>query len=123
MPLRLFIALDSTESAVISLLAKAHSILKTWLAERQQRMERLISELNYFESSDTRLTQAIRWNILTLDQLITRQTGYGIYAGLPWFNDYWGRDLFISLPWRLPGNRNLKYPQHPERLRQISEYG
>ncbi|MCB0558131.1 MAG: hypothetical protein H6573_08030 [Lewinellaceae bacterium] len=93
-----FIALDSTESAVISLLAEAQQNDEAWLAERQQRMERLISELNYFESSDKQLTQAIRWNILTLDQLITRQTGYGIYAGLPWFNDYWGRDLFISLP-------------------------
>lgn len=93
-----FIALDSSESAVINLLARAQQDEKTWLAERRRRMERLIAELNYFESSDTRLTRAIRWNILTLDQLITRQTGYGIYAGLPWFNDYWGRDLFISLP-------------------------
>ena len=93
-----FIALDSSESAVINLLARAQQDEKTWLAERRRRMERLIAELNYFESSDTRLTRAIRWNMLTLDQLITRQTGYGIYAGLPWFNDYWGRDLFISLP-------------------------
>ncbi|MCB0563108.1 MAG: hypothetical protein KDD01_01885 [Phaeodactylibacter sp.] len=93
-----FIALDSTESAVISLLAEAQQHFETWAVERRQRMEGLISELNYFESSDSQLTQAIRWNILTLDQLITRQTGYGIYAGLPWFNDYWGRDLFISLP-------------------------
>ncbi|MCB9050920.1 MAG: hypothetical protein H6556_15955 [Lewinellaceae bacterium] len=93
-----FIALDSTETALIQLLAKAQQMHETWAAERQGRMQRLITELNFFESSDSLLTNAVRWNILTLDQLITRQAGYGIYAGLPWFNDYWGRDLFISLP-------------------------
>ena len=35
---------------------------------------------------------------LTTDSLVTRQRGDGIYAGLPWFNEYWGRDSFISLP-------------------------
>ncbi len=26
------------------------------------------------------------------------QRGVGIFAGLPWFNNYWGRDTFLSLP-------------------------
>jgi Amylo-alpha-1,6-glucosidase len=47
---------------------------------------------------DLRLTQALRWLQLTTDSLVTRQRGDGIYAGLPWFNEYWGRDSFISLP-------------------------
>ena len=42
--------------------------------------------------------QALRWLQLTMDSLVTRQRGDGIYAGLPWFNEYWGRDSFISLP-------------------------
>ena len=33
-----------------------------------------------------------------MDELITEQQGNGIYAGLPWFNEYWGRDMFISFP-------------------------
>ena len=37
--------------------------------------------------------------MLTNDQLITHQHGgYGMYAGLPWFTDFWGRDMFISMP-------------------------
>jgi glycogen debranching enzyme len=36
--------------------------------------------------------------MLTTDSLVTRQRGDGIYAGLPWFNEYWGRDSFIALP-------------------------
>jgi hypothetical protein len=35
---------------------------------------------------------------VTTDALVTRQRGDGIYAGLPWFNEYWGRDTFIALP-------------------------
>ena len=93
-----FIALDSTKAAVQALLAEARQQHDNWAAERQARMENLITENNFFESNDPQLTNAIRWNILTLDQLIMQQTGYGIYAGLPWFNDYWGRDLFITLP-------------------------
>lgn len=33
-----------------------------------------------------------------MDELITEQQGKGIYAGLPWFNEYWGRDMFIAMP-------------------------
>lgn len=92
-----FIALDSSEVKVTELLKLAQTNYKTWIAERESRMEKLISD-NFFKSNNKTLDDAIRWNILSLDALITQQTGDGIYAGLPWFNDYWGRDMFISLP-------------------------
>lgn len=92
-----FIGLATNKDELKKLLQEAQTSHKTWQANRTERMKKLISEQSYFYSSDQNLTQAIRWNTLTLDQLITRQTGYGIYAGLPWFTDYWGRDLFISL--------------------------
>lgn len=50
------------------------------------------------DSSSELLTLALNWLNLTMDQLVTRQQGEGIYAGLPWFNEYWGRDQFIALP-------------------------
>jgi glycogen debranching enzyme len=52
----------------------------------------------FITANDDSLTRALRWLALTTDQLVTRQQGDGIYAGLPWFNEYWGRDEFISLP-------------------------
>lgn len=91
------VGLDSTESGAIALLDSAKKNCQGWIDSRRARMENLLTS-NFFKSNDPRLNLAIRWNILSLDALITRQTGYGIYAGLPWFNDYWGRDMFISLP-------------------------
>lgn len=53
--------------------------------------------------SDARLTAAYGWASVQIDALIMNQsTGgrrtKGIFAGLPWFNNYWGRDSFIALP-------------------------
>ena len=69
-----------------------------WLSERESRMSKLISETNYFKCDNEIIEKGVKWLILTTDQLIMNQLGWGIYAGLPWFNDYWGRDLFIAFP-------------------------
>jgi len=55
------------------------------------------------ETSIPEFNHAFRWALISMDQLMMRQTGAGkevtgIFAGLPWFNNYWGRDTFISLP-------------------------
>jgi len=91
------IGLAEKKDDLVNLLKTAQKEHLSWQKARQERMQNLLTKQNYFYSSDQKLTQAIRWNTLTLDQLVTQQTGYGIYAGLPWFNDYWGRDMFISL--------------------------
>ena len=69
-----------------------------WRAERRARLERLINGSQYVQAGDPALTNSLRWIALTTDQLLTRQRGHGIYAGLPWFPEYWGRDSFIALP-------------------------
>ncbi|MDW8286443.1 MAG: amylo-alpha-1,6-glucosidase [Flammeovirgaceae bacterium] len=92
-----FIASDSVEENIKELLSEAQNYHEEWASYRKERMNKLIGEQSVVSTSDSALTLALRWTNLTLDQLITKQTGYGIYAGLPWFNDYWGRDTFISL--------------------------
>lgn len=69
-----------------------------WQAFRTKRMQQFIDEKAFNRTGSDSLNKALAWISLNLDQLVTRQQGAGIYAGLPWFNDYWGRDLFISLP-------------------------
>lgn len=44
---------------------------------------------------DDRLS--LSWALASLDALTMNVQGPGIFAGLPWFNNYWGRDTFISL--------------------------
>ena len=68
------------------------------IAERKARINDLITEYNPLESNIPDLDKAIDWITITMDELITCQQGNGIYAGLPWFNEYWGRDMFISMP-------------------------
>ena len=68
------------------------------LAARKERINDLITEYNPTESNLPELDKALAWITITMDELITCQQGNGIYAGLPWFNEYWGRDMFISMP-------------------------
>ncbi len=42
--------------------------------------------------------KALRWAAFSGWNLVTREYGLGIWAGLPWFRDNWGRDTFIALP-------------------------
>lgn len=79
-----------------------------WQAFRSQRMQKFIDNNAFNRSSSDSLNKALAWISLNLDQLVTRQQGAGIYAGLPWFNDYWGRDLFISLPGATLVNGNFR---------------
>ncbi len=69
-----------------------------WLEARKERMDSIIMQSNPMHSNLDSLDRAIAWLLLTTDELVTNQQGRGIYAGLPWFNEYWGRDMFISMP-------------------------
>ncbi len=75
----------------------ANDSAQTWLEQRQKRMSDLAGSTQT-ASNLPEVDKALSWLQLTLDQLVTEQQGQGIYAGLPWFTQYWGRDQFISLP-------------------------
>lgn len=68
------------------------------LEGRRERMQNILSNNTPVHTSSDSLDKALSWLVLTTDQLVTEQQGKGIYAGLPWFNEYWGRDMFISMP-------------------------
>lgn len=65
---------------------------------RKNRINSLVTEYNPVKTNLPELDKALDWITITMDELITEQQGNGIYAGLPWFNEYWGRDMFISMP-------------------------
>ena len=93
-----FLLAYGTEPHCDSLISKFRIQGDSLLEARRQRMNTLLSENVPIRSNLPELDKAIAWLTLTTDQLITCQQGKGIYAGLPWFNTYWGRDIFISLP-------------------------
>ena len=93
-----FIAVGKTEVEAATLLSETRPVIEKLKKKRIQRMENYLASNTYFVSNDDSLTLAMNWIQSTMDQLVTRQQGNGIYAGLPWFNEYWGRDEFISFP-------------------------
>lgn len=71
--------------------------LERLLRAREGRLEDVLERAR-IKTDRSELDRAINWAALSLDALIMNQQGKGIFAGLPWFNNYWGRDSFISLP-------------------------
>lgn len=74
----------------------------TLAAARNARMESLLRR-SFVQTENSDFNKALAWAKLSLDALIMNQTQSGIptkgiFAGLPWFDNYWGRDTFISLP-------------------------
>lgn len=49
-------------------------------------------------TTDMDYNRAMVWAKLSSLFLVTEEFGKGIWAGLPWFKDNWGRDTFIALP-------------------------
>ena len=93
-----FIIVHGTESQCDSLINAWRTNGAKMLEERVNRMTQLIVKNCPTTSNLPELDKALAWITLTMDELITEQQGKGIYAGLPWFNEYWGRDMFIAMP-------------------------
>ncbi|MES2297990.1 MAG: amylo-alpha-1,6-glucosidase [Pseudomonadota bacterium] len=53
---------------------------------------------SYLATSDARYNKALNWAKAASGLFVVEQYGSGIWAGLPWFRDNWGRDSFIALP-------------------------
>jgi len=92
-----FILIGATMADVRRLLSQLRRNHQSLTRARMARMEALVSGSRALDAGDPDRTKALLWMRLTADQLVMKQMGTGIYAGLPWFNDYWGRDTFISI--------------------------
>ena len=87
---------DSAYDAITTMKFVARKV-DSLMNARKKRMERLLNA-SYVRTDNKRFDKALNWAKISLDNLIMNQTGKGIFAGLPWFDNYWGRDTYISLP-------------------------
>lgn len=125
------IAVARKKIALSGLIKQGLSPQNKWRDIRKNRIAQLVSNRNTIVSSNDTLQQALRWLTVTTDQLVSHQRGYGIYAGLPWFSEYWGRDEFISLPGAclVSGNLDvarkilLSFAQHQDTVFTSPFYG
>ena len=93
-----FVLTYGTEEECRTLDEEFRSNGEKMIKERKDRINALVTEYNPTKSNLPELDKSLDWITITMDELITEQQGNGIYAGLPWFNEYWGRDMFISFP-------------------------
>lgn len=65
-------------------------------AERKAMYDSLTR--SYLATSDLEYNKALNWAKAASRMFVVEEFGTGIWAGLPWFRDNWGRDTFIALP-------------------------
>lgn len=65
--------------------------------QHKQAIHDLLTRSNLW-TSDTDYNRALMWAKLSSLFMVVEEFGKGIWAGLPWFKDNWGRDTFIALP-------------------------
>ncbi len=104
-----------------------------FLREKKERLKELVSR-SPFTTSDSAINKALAWAVcsfdaLNMDEKETR-LGKGIYAGYPWFQDYWGRDSFIALRalivtgrFQLAKTNLWSFLQHQEMNEENPDYG
>ncbi|BAV05902.1 glycogen debranching enzyme, putative [Filimonas lacunae] len=93
-----YIAVGKTQAEATQLLQATRKHIIDWKQQRRTAMQTFLFYNGYTYTGIDSVDKALDWLQITTRQLVTHQQGYGIYAGLPWFNEYWGRDEFISLP-------------------------
>ncbi len=67
-----------------------------WNESRKKTLTRLTT--NYVWTDNDTYNRALMWSHHSAQSFVVQQYGDGIWAGLPWFRDNWGRDTFIALP-------------------------
>ncbi len=93
-----YIAVAKAKAEAEAMIRNVQQNIVTLKSNRVRRMERFMEYNTFLNCNLDSLSLAINWLNITMNQLVTQQQGDGIYAGLPWFNEYWGRDEFIAFP-------------------------
>ena len=85
---------ESAEEALARAAAiNAASAIDEEKAARHRQLTR-----SYLATSDAHYNRALNWARASAASFVVDEFGAGIWAGLPWFRDNWGRDTFIALP-------------------------
>ena len=67
------------------------------IAAQRQALHAALTK-SYLATSDAEYNKALNWAKAASRLFVVDEFGAGIWAGLPWFRDNWGRDTFIALP-------------------------
>ncbi|MEM2636717.1 MAG: amylo-alpha-1,6-glucosidase [Candidatus Korarchaeota archaeon] len=92
-------AVDYNENTARGIASTLVNKFDALAAQRRAYFDALLENLD-FHVSEPDVEKAFKWSVISLDNLINndQDNTFGIWAGIPWFCDFWGRDTFISLP-------------------------
>ena len=75
------------------------SAIRRWKALLEEKVRTSGPNKQLIRTPDKDVNKAFLWNVMSLRALIHEaKDGVGIFAGLPWFLEFWARDSFISVP-------------------------
>jgi glycogen debranching enzyme len=67
------------------------------IADERRKLHAVLTR-SWLQTSDAQYNKALNWAKAAANLFVVEEYGAGIWAGLPWFRDNWGRDTFIALP-------------------------
>lgn len=98
--IRLSLGSGTTHKQASAVAALLLSNFESTVLAKKMRMASLVNSVS-LQSDHDQLNKAFAWALLSFDALnmneVKTELGKGIYAGYPWFTDYWGRDSFIAM--------------------------
>jgi hypothetical protein len=75
------------------------SAISGWKSLLEEKIRASGPKKQLIRTPDRDLNKAFLWNAMSLRALVHEaKDGVGIFAGLPWFTEFWARDSFISIP-------------------------
>jgi len=78
--------------------ARARTLARTDAIAGERRATYEALTRSYLETSDKGYDKALNWAKASARMFVVNEYGAGMWAGLPWFRENWGRDTFIALP-------------------------
>ncbi len=91
----IYIALDHSPSLAGKRAKKLLS--ENAFQKHRESLHEKLSKTNFVTDLEE-FNEALRWSKFSAYQFKNGTKNPGLWAGLPWFRDYWGRDIFVSIP-------------------------
>ncbi|WP_426192971.1 amylo-alpha-1,6-glucosidase [Massilia sp. DWR3-1-1] len=97
-PATTFTVVAAVGASAAEALARARAIDPASAIAAEKAARHAALTRSYLATSDASYNRALNWAKASSAMFVVDEFGAGIWAGLPWFRDNWGRDTFIALP-------------------------